>query len=273
MKFAVLSSGSKANCTVIQSPNGKSILIDCGLSARETLKRLTAVGIEPQTLQGIFITHEHRDHTVGIRVLSAKLNIPIYANAGTATALELKQIITADTLVKITKTGHPVIIDDLSIQPFAISHDAAEPVGYVVTADNLKFVYATDLGKVTTLVKSCCQDCQAMVLEFNHDEKLLWECDYPWELKQRIISNRGHLSNKSASILVKETIPSGLKHLVLAHISEHSNTPETAMRTLEEDVNISDLETCVCANPYQPTPPIQLISNIIINTVENAANY
>lgn len=251
MQFAVLASGSKANCTVVQSAAG-NFLIDCGLSARETVRRLEGVGVDPSSLFGVFLTHEHRDHTAGIRVFCKKFKIPVYANAGTAAALDAFG--TLDGLsTQIFKTGYALNFGELSIQPFAISHDAAEPVGFDVRYNHSKLVYVTDLGKVTTLVRSVCQDCNALILEFNHDEKLLWGCDYPWNLKQRIASNHGHLSNANAVALVSEVFHEGLKHLVLGHISENSNTHATVRSALAAEIDLSLLETCLCASPYHPT--------------------
>ena len=254
MKFAVLSSGSKANCTLIMNGD-EAFLIDCGLSAKETISRLNSLGINPTAIKGIFVTHEHRDHTSGIRVLSKKLGVPVFCNFQTSEVLKQYQDF-IETNFEIFKTGQTFNLGSFEIQPFAISHDAIEPVGYAVYANGLKLVYATDMGKVTTLVKNVCVESNALILEFNHDEDALWRCDYPWELKQRITSNRGHLSNVSATDLIAEVFHDDLKHLVMAHISEHSNTPELVSKTLETKIDTSKFFSCHHGSPYHTTPLI-----------------
>ena len=152
MKFAVLSSGSKANCTLVMNDN-EAFLIDCGLSAKEALTRISALGVDSSIIKGIFVTHEHRDHTSGIRVLSKKLGVPVFCNFQTSEVLKQYQDFT-ETNFEIIKTGHSLNLGHFEIQPFAISHDAIEPVAYAIFSGGLKLVYATDMGKVTTLVRN-----------------------------------------------------------------------------------------------------------------------
>lgn len=256
MQFAVLSSGSKANCTVV-TDGVDAFLIDCGLSARETNKRLVQVGVDPCLLRAVILTHEHRDHTVGIKVFCKKLQLPVYTNAETAATLDMFGTLEGIS-TKIFKTGYAFNIGSFEINPFAISHDAAAPVGYEILHNQQKLVYVTDLGKVTTLVKDTCRGANGLIIESNHDEQMLWNCDYPWQLKQRIASNHGHLSNVNSANLVKDIFHPNLQHVILAHISENSNTWDTAKKTLENCVDTSLLTTCLCATPYEPTPLITI---------------
>ena len=247
MKFTVLASGSRANCTAVQTRAG-TVLIDCGLSARETLRRLNGAGIPAETVSAVIVTHEHRDHIAGISVLSRRLGIPVYAAEGAAPFLE------GAYAVEVFWDHEPFSICGLEIIPFAITHDAADPVGYVLREDGVKLVYATDLGRVTDVVRAAARGCHALILEFNHDLELLRECAYPWPIKQRIASNHGHLSNGDAAGLVAELLHDDLAHLVLGHISENSNTPRTAMAALAEQIDTACLASCRCASPYQMTP-------------------
>ncbi len=244
MRFSVLSSGSKANCTFFEAGSTR-ILIDCGLSGSQAEQRLRALGIDPSTLNAIVITHEHSDHIHGVHTLSRKLKLPVFANSETAKFLRkmsrLEQFV----------TGVSFEIGDLRISPFSIAHDAVDPVGFVITHGGLKFALAKDLGKVTPLVRDAMTCCNAIVLESNHDPILLQECGYPWVLKQRISSTHGHLSNEEAGMLLAEILHPDLHHVVLGHLSENSNTPETALETVRRCINGlpgNNIQNLVCAS-------------------------
>ncbi|MCO6429569.1 MAG: MBL fold metallo-hydrolase [Deltaproteobacteria bacterium] len=225
MRFSVLSSGSKANSTYLETGCSR-ILIDCGLSARETERRLTRIGVDPASLDAIIITHEHSDHIMGVRVLSRRHKIPVYANRATSKFIDKAYAIDRFS------TGERFWIKNLDIHPFSVVHDASDPVGFAVHAEGLKFVLATDLGRVTPLVREMVKGAHAMVLESNHDQEMLRDCAYPWQLKQRISSSHGHLSNDCAGALLKESWHSDLLHVTLAHLSENSNTPDLALKTV-----------------------------------------
>ena len=224
MRFSVLSSGSKANCTFVECGSTR-ILIDCGLSGLQTEKRLLALGIDPKSLSAIVITHEHSDHIYGAHTMSRRYKIPVFANHETAKFM--KKGYAQEEFV----TGETFEIGKLALSPFSIAHDAADPVGFVIRGEGLKFGQATDLGKVTPLVRDALTQCHAIVLESNHDPEMLQECDYPWELKQRIASTHGHLSNHEAGTLISEVLHSDLLHVVLGHLSENSNRPDVARST------------------------------------------
>jgi phosphoribosyl 1,2-cyclic phosphodiesterase len=226
MRFAVLSSGSKANCTYLEN-QGTAILIDCGLSAKETERRLVALGINPASINAIVVTHEHSDHIMGLSVFSRRYKIPVYANK--STSKHFKPIYAKEHI----KTGEKFVVGSLEIESFSIVHDASDPVGYVINGSGIKFAQATDLGRVTQSVKHALVDSIAIVLESNHDQEMLANCDYPWELKQRIASSHGHLSNDCAGALLQELSHNDLNYVVLAHLSENSNRPDIALNTVK----------------------------------------
>jgi phosphoribosyl 1,2-cyclic phosphodiesterase len=251
MRFSVLSSGSKANCTFIESGSTR-ILIDCGLSAKEAEKRLMMHGINPLTLDAIIITHEHSDHIYGVPVLSRRFKLPVFANNGTA-----HHIKKAYGIEKFN-SGEAFWIGSVKIDPFSIVHDAADPVGFAMNAEGLKFVQVTDLGRVTPLVKHMLQSANAIVLESNHCQEMLKNCDYAWHLKQRIASSYGHLNNDCAGALLQELVHEELSHIVLAHLSDNSNTPETALNAVNYYINNTYRNSIVAAGVTESTAMVHI---------------
>lgn len=251
MRFSVLSSGSRANCTFLEAGSAR-ILIDCGLSGRQTELRLARLGISPDTLDGIIVTHEHSDHIYGIGTLSRRHGLAVYCTEEAAAFLpEIPDIRHFDAALPFEAFG-------LRINPFSVVHDASNPVGFSVEADGYKFVHVTDLGRVTPLVRDAIAGADAIVIESNHDEDMLYACDYPWDLKQRILSSHGHLSNEECGQLLSEIWHDGLRHIVLAHISENSNTPELAIETVGRHLSGRDAETFICAGRKQETPLVEV---------------
>lgn len=220
----MLSSGSRANCTYLETGRTR-ILIDCGLSAAQAEKRLFEVRRSPQGLDAILVTHEHRDHVYGVSTLSKRYRIPVFANRATS------RYVGSVFGLELFETGVPFIVGDIAIEPVPLAHDADDPVGFTVRHAGLKFSHITDLGWVTPQVRDALTLCHAFVLESNHDEDLLQSCRYPWELKQRIRSNLGHLSNIDAAQLIREVRHPDLLHVVLGHLSENSNNHTVALAT------------------------------------------
>jgi len=256
MQFSVLSSGSKANCTFVEA-GGVRFLVDCGLSGKQAEERMAEVGVDPKTLSGILVTHEHADHINGVATLSRRYGLPVYANAGTM------ERISKPRGREIFKTGSDFCIGSAEVTPFSIVHDATDPVGFSIRADGLKLVIVTDLGRVTTLVQEHARGANAILLESNHDQEMLQSCSYSWELKQRIASTHGHLCNEAAGQLLEEIMHPGLFHIVLGHLSENSNTPglalETANRYLKRCTDRSTgLRTLLCGNVYESLPCLEL---------------
>lgn len=225
MRVCLLASGSKGNSIYVEA-GGSRLLIDAGLSAAELLRRLGSVGAESEKLDAILITHEHSDHVRGTGTLARKLKIPLLVNAQTCRAGSA--FIGKAEIIEF-ESGSPFIFKDLQIDPFPTTHDASDPVGFMIECGEGKFGMATDLGIATRLVKDKLKGCRAVVLESNHDEEMLVNGPYPWHLKQRIKSRHGHLSNSESAELLDEIMHSDLNAVFLAHLSEVNNDPDLAL--------------------------------------------
>ena len=225
MRFSVLGSGSRGNAVYIES--GKTgILIDAGFSGKELEARLRSVGRELSAVQALCITHEHNDHICGAGIISRRGKIPTYINSGTYLAGE-KKIGKLFRLMEF-ETGDMLQIGDLQVRSFRISHDTADPVGYVVSDGKVSLGYCTDTGKVSHLIGRRLAACNGLILEFNHNLELLKNGPYPLPLQQRVRSSRGHLCNEDAALFLAGLIGDHLRTVVLAHLSETNNRPELA---------------------------------------------
>ncbi len=224
MRVCLLASGSKGNSIYVEAGDCK-ILVDAGLSGRQILTRLREIGVDGAELDAVFISHEHTDHTRGAGVLARRLNIPLVANSPTCGAC--RQLCGPTSTVEF-ESGHPFAFKDLLIDPFPLTHDALDPVGFLIEGRDGRVGIATDLGIVTRLVKDKLQGCRAVVLEANHDEEMLLNGPYPWHLKQRIKSRHGHLSNAQSAELLDAVLNPGLDGVFLAHLSEVNNDPTVA---------------------------------------------
>jgi phosphoribosyl 1,2-cyclic phosphodiesterase len=253
VRFTILGSGSSGNCAYIETENSR-VLVDAGFTPRQIRQRLATIGRTPENLSAILITHEHSDHISGLFGLAEKLRIPIYCNRDTqeAIAWALKQRwngkrdplfdgmekTSADFVARLEwrlfQSGDRFELDDLSIETFPIPHDAQDPVGYLVRTCAANFGFVTDLGHMTKLVIERVRAANVLVLESNHDVKLLQNSNRSWHLKQRILGRHGHLSNEAAADAAREIMSDGLKHLYLAHLSRECNKPELAMRVMGE---------------------------------------
>ena len=226
LAVCILASGSKGNAIFISSGD-TSLLIDAGLSGIEIERRLTSRGLDPKSLDAILVSHEHSDHIQGVGVLSRRYKLPVYINSKTQKAAVSQLGKLYD--FKRFECGSMFTINDLSIHPFSISHDAKDPCGFTVSQNGTKIGIATDLGIATAMVKAHLKGCTLLILEANHDEKMLINGPYPWPVKQRIKSRIGHLSNEASKTLLNELQHDGLKHVMLAHLSETNNTPKKAV--------------------------------------------
>lgn len=223
--FCNLASGSKGNCTLVKA-DGASLLVDCGLSARETLRRLEAAGLAAGEVRGVVLTHEHGDHVSGVRVLAGRLNIPVYATEATWAAVKPADKRKVRHLP--LDPGRPAVVAGITVQAFSVPHDAADPVGLVLAAGAARLGVATDLGQATALVRARLMGCQALVLEANHDPGMLAAGPYPIWLKQRVRGRHGHLSNQQGAELLAELAHARLSLVVLGHLSETNNRPDLA---------------------------------------------
>lgn len=227
MRFASLGSGSRGNGTVIHADD-TFLLVDCGFTLRETEQRLSRLGIAPQQLSAVLVTHEHGDHCSGVRVLSNRYDLPVYMTAGTARARTL-----LDVANRITIDSHlPFVIDGVQVQPVAVPHDAAEPVQFVFEWKGKRLGVLTDLGAITPFVREHYNSCDALLLESNHCIDMLSRGPYPPSLKLRVGGRFGHLSNAQAAGLLEEIEVDRLQHLVIAHLSEKNNTLERVQASM-----------------------------------------
>ncbi len=250
IEFAVLGSGSKGNCTFVRL-GSNSYLIDAGLSCKKIVERLELLKIDPFTINGIFVTHEHSDHIQSVHTFSKRYSAPVYCTEGTYknSGLEKKKICDFIPL-KSGKTFFPE--KSFDVLPCPVSHDAADPVCYIFYYNGVKFSHVTDLGYPTEFVSREIQGSDAFVVEFNHDPQLLKMGSYPWPLKQRILSRSGHLSNSVAADLIEKTSDTNTSKIVLAHLSEDNNNPDIALMTLRQRLNGSDVSLTV-AKQNSPT--------------------
>jgi phosphoribosyl 1,2-cyclic phosphodiesterase len=240
---SVLASGSRGNSTIVESPQAK-ILVDAGISCRETFKRLKASGQDPHSLSAILISHEHSDHVYGLLVLSTKLNIPVFMTDATHEAWARSVQDGCGNSPKINSpkipkletfsSGQPFSIGDISVTPFTIPHDAADPVGFTFRAEGIKVGIATDLGYIPPNVCDYLRGCDVLVIESNHDLEMLRGGPYPWSVKQRVMSRVGHLSNEALADFFTSDYDGGAAYVVLAHLSEHNNHPEIARKAAEK---------------------------------------
>jgi phosphoribosyl 1,2-cyclic phosphodiesterase len=233
LRICVLASGSAANCIYVASDQTR-VLIDVGLSGRETERRLAEIGTDTRGIHAVCLTHEHSDHCAALRVLKKRHGLPVYANSDTAKAVDRMESEMAGVEWNIFTTGVGFTVGDLHIEPFSVPHDAYDPVGFLVTCGHLRAGIVTDMGMVTTLIRERLRNCQAVVIETNHDPDMLSNAKRPWSLKQRIKGRQGHLSNQEAADLVVEIAGPHLKSVFVAHLSRECNHPDLAHKTVRE---------------------------------------
>jgi len=237
IRFASLGSGSEGNALVVQV--GRTcVLMDCGFNLTESVARLARLGVHPETLSGIVVTHEHGDHVAGVARLARKYSLPIWLSHGTLRA----QFKTLGELPNVTEINPhtPFNIDDVLVQPYPVPHDAAEPVQYVFGEGTKRLGVLTDVGSSTPHIEQTLSGCAALVLECNHDVELLKNGDYPFSLKRRVGGRFGHLNNDAAALLLARLDNSRLQHIVAAHLSRKNNTAELARRALSNALNCSE---------------------------------
>jgi phosphoribosyl 1,2-cyclic phosphodiesterase len=240
VSVSLLASGSRANCALVSSTTTR-ILVDAGLSCRETFNRLRKLGERPEDLSAILITHEHSDHIAGLQRLAAKLNVPVFltdpthrewgrvarkaADEGKVPELRSRERFASGTTFQI---------GNIEIKPFTIPHDAADPVGFTFRTEGVKIGFATDLGYMPVSVRDHLRGCDILVIESNHDVEKLRTGSYPWSVKQRVMSRVGHLSNEALAQFFTSDYDGGAAYVVLAHLSEQNNHPEIARAAAEQ---------------------------------------
>jgi phosphoribosyl 1,2-cyclic phosphodiesterase len=253
--LTMLGSGSAGNSALVSTDHCR-ILIDGGLSARQIIVRLEQCNLTPERLDGVLLTHEHGDHVCGLEVFCRKFPVPIYCNTETAEASRSAGLAQHKNW-RIFRTGAEFSICDILVQTFPVPHDAVDPVGYAFHAGNGGLGFITDLGYATKMLIERLREVHTLVIETNHDEKLLQnDPARPWPVKQRIMSRHGHLSNAAATDVIEQLLPGKVERVVLGHLSRDCNTPELAagaVRALIERSGRADLEI-FCANQNAITP-------------------
>jgi phosphoribosyl 1,2-cyclic phosphodiesterase len=252
----VLASGSRGNAVHV-SDGATAVLVDAGLSGVEIARRMSRHGLSPAHLDAILVTHEHGDHVKGVGVMARRHGLPVYWSPATARALDGRLGAMADA--RTFRAGAPFAVGTLAVHPFATAHDAADPVGFTLEAGGRRLGIATDLGAATNLVRHHLRGCDAVLLEANHDPRLLMTGPYPWHLKQRVRSRSGHLSNENARDLLMDIRHDRLTHVILGHLSEENNRPELALRMIREALDargaVADVSV---ADPADGCRPIRL---------------
>lgn len=225
LELVSIISGSSGNCTL--ATDGRThILIDCGTSGKRLFAALDRLSISPAMISAILVTHEHSDHTKGVGIAARKLKIPVYATAGTHTSMEIGKL--EEQQRQLVRPDITYDIGGIGVTPFSIPHDAADPCGFMFTDGKDKLTVATDIGHISESLLSRIQGSRSIILESNHDTNMLQYGDYPYPLKQRILSDFGHLSNPSAAEAALELVKSGTEHIMLGHLSDKNNLPEIA---------------------------------------------
>ncbi len=269
LQFSVLASGSTGNAVYVQA-GASRILIDAGVGIRQLQSAFRHIGISMDHLDAVIVTHEHSDHVKGLASLLRKFSVPIYTSQGTwhkiATFWRDEEQVTA----QIIQADVPFSLGEFVLEPFALSHDAEEPLGFCIRNGGKKLVLATDLGYVSDRIRTLAYGADAYILEANHDLELLRTGPYPWHLKRRILGDKGHLSNDSAGDFLCDVVTDKTESVFLAHLSQENNRPELAQRRVSEAM--ANLPKAIenrlgirLTYPDHPTP-LMTPSGVAVNT-------
>ena len=235
LEFCSLYSGSSGNSLLVKTEN-TNILIDAGVSSKKIETALNSIDIDPNSLDGILITHEHSDHVQGLGTFAKKYNLPVFVNQKTLDAMPKQKEKIAEKNINLIKIEEKFEIKDLKIKPFAIPHDAVNPCGFNIFKDNSKISIATDIGHMSNGIIKNLEDSLFILLEANYDPEVLMYSKYPYQLKTRIAGPTGHLSNEMAGKTISYLLKSGLKQAMLGHLSKESNFPELAYKTVIDEL-------------------------------------
>lgn len=244
MRLCSIASGSSGNCIYVGS-EATHLLVDVGISGKKAEAGLNELDITGRDLDGILVTHEHVDHIAGLGVMARKYHIPIYATPGTISAIRKCSSVgkIEEELFVPVRADNKLCIKDLVINPMKISHDAAEPVGYRVSYGSRRVAICTDLGYFNDYTVECLRGMDAVLIEANHDVNMVQVGPYPYHLKQRILGDRGHLSNENSGRLLSRILHDNMKSIVLGHLSKDNNLPELAFEAVRMEITMGD-------NPY-----------------------
>lgn len=244
MRLLSIASGSSGNCIYVGNDD-THILIDTGISGKRIEAGLNSIGLSGKDMDAVFVTHEHIDHISGLGVFSRKWNVPIYATAGTVHGIQgTKSVGEIDPdLYEIFHREEEINVGTLTIRPIEISHDAAEPTAYHISDGNKKIAVATDMGCISPQIVDALKGVHALLIEANHDVNMLQVGPYPYYLKQRILGNKGHLSNESCGKLLSQIVHDDLQDILLGHLSKENNLPDLAYEAVRLEITAGD-------NPY-----------------------
>ncbi len=229
LSFTLLGSGSSGNSTLVSSGDAH-VLVDVGLSGRETARRLREFGLSPEKISAIVVSHEHGDHCRGVAPFAKDLDIPVFITDG---ALAASQMRLDPCKHQRIESGQPFDVHGFLFTPFAVPHDAMDPIAFNIAKDGVKVAVVLDLGYISNLVIERLKGCDAIILESNHDINLLKIGPYPWSLKQRVMSRKGHLSNDTVAEYLATGFDGKARHVVLAHLSKKNNLPELALMSAQ----------------------------------------
>ena len=250
--ITILGSGSSGNCAFVETPRLR-LLVDAGFSGKQIVARLASIGRKIEDVNAVLLTHEHNDHTQGLPVLCKRFKIPVYANRLTAEAMqeEMPEL----KLWKVFQTGQTFELGDVLVESFTVPHDAHDPVGFLLRHEHGNIGVLTDLGHCTRLVIERVKAANVLMLETNHDLKLLQDDTVrPWSVKQRILSRFGHLSNDAAAEAAAQIAHDGLRHVFLGHLSRDCNRPELAHRAVTEALHKAGARHVRVHTTSQQTP-------------------
>ena len=241
MRICSIASGSSGNCIYVGS-DATHLLVDVGISGKRTEAGLKELDLSMQDIDGIFITHEHTDHIAGLGVLARKYGVPVFATRGTIEAIKKTASVgeIPEELFQTVYADEKVIVKDIVCNPMRISHDAAEPVAYRISHGKKKVGIVTDLGTYNDYTVECLKEMDALLLEANHDVNMLQVGPYPYYLKQRILGDRGHLSNELSGKLLAKVLHDGLKYIFLGHLSKENNYEKLAYETVKWEIAMDD---------------------------------
>jgi phosphoribosyl 1,2-cyclic phosphodiesterase len=257
LRIVPLASGSRGNATLVEA-GATRLLVDAGLSARSLTRRLEALGVAPRSLAAILLSHELHDHASGAEAFSQRHGVPVVCSAATLAALDRSPGHLAEWIA--LPEAAALEVGAFLVEAFPLPHDAARPVGFVLRAAGLRVGLATDLGHATTLVVERLRGANALLIESNHDETMLRDGPYPWQLKQRVAGRMGHLSNVEAAELLERVVDDACQAVVLAHLSEHNNTPELARRSAAQALVRAGVKRAAMrvASARRPTPALEI---------------
>ncbi|GAK03410.1 Zn-dependent hydrolase [Geomicrobium sp. JCM 19037] len=264
MQFSVLASGSTGNAMYVETDKSK-ILIDAGLSGKKIEELFRSIDRSLSDIDAILVSHEHTDHIKGVGIVARKYNVPVYANEKTWKAMESSiGPVNAEQRFHL-ETGRIATFEDVDIETFGVSHDAADPMFFVFHHEKKKLAIATDMGYVSERIKGTLKEADALVFESNHDTNMLRMGKYPWNVKRRILGDRGHVSNEDSALALSEIITERTKHVYLAHLSLDNNMKDLARMTVEQTLAEQEVTLghagvqLVDTDPFSPTP-LRLLS-------------